>query len=220
MKRIFVIFLALVCSVVAKGQSYIETFDSNSLEWTECSFKSAAGTALIDNGVLTVTSKGEKEALSALLSVASGQYTQVGVATFFETHCYAPIDVKKPFKIKCMMTSKRLIGDRETGLVFNYKDGGNFYCIALTDEYVQLERYENNRPIGQIMQNIKWDRGDKKVDETLNEWMLESDGDIIIFSLDGVPVLKTRYMPLEYSGFGFYSIGDNKTVVDSVEFIQ
>ena len=50
--------------------------------------------------------------------------------------------------------------------------------------------------------------------------MLESDGDIIIFSLDGVPVLKTRYMPLEYSGFGFYSIGDNKTVVDSVEFIQ
>lgn len=50
--------------------------------------------------------------------------------------------------------------------------------------------------------------------------MLESDGDVITFSVDGVPMLHIRHMPLEYSGFGYYSIGDNTTIVDSVEFIQ
>ncbi len=220
MKKFIFTLIALACACLVNAQSYIETFDSNSLEWTECSFKSSTGTAIIDGGVMTITSKGTKEALSALASIAGGQNVSVGQTTFFETHCYAPIDVQRPFKIKTMMTSRRLTGDRETGIVFNYKDGGNFYCIALTDEYIQFERYENNLPIGQIMQSIKWNKGGKKAEETLNEWALESDGDIITFALDGVPMLKIRHMPLEYSGFGFYSIGDNKTVVDSVEFIQ
>lgn len=219
MKIIFTL-MALSCAYALNAQSYTETFDSNSLGWTECTFKKAAGTAVINEGVMKITSKGEKEALSALLTVASGQATQAGVATFFETHCYAPIDVLKPFKIKSMITSKRLTGDRETGLVFNYKDGGNFYCVAMTDEYVQFERWEDNRMVGQVSQNVKWDRGGKKTEQTSNEWMLESDGDVITFSVDGVPMLHIRHMPLEYSGFGYYSIGDNTTIVDSVEFIQ
>lgn len=206
-------------AITSKGQTYTETFDSNSLEWTECAFKTSTGTAIIDKGVMTITSKGAKEALSAILSVASGTNVQAGTSTFFETHCYAPIDIKKPFKIKTFATTNRLSGDREAGLVFNYKDGGNFYCIAFTEEYVQFERYVDGRTVGKIKQGIKWTR-DQKSKTTLNEWLLESDGDIISFSLDGIPILKVKYMPLDYSGFGFYSIGDNKVVVDSVEFFQ
>lgn len=189
MRRILSTIIALSCACALNAQSYTETFDSNSLGWTECTFKKAAGTAVINEGVMTIKSKGEKEALSALLTVSTGQLSQAGVTTFFETHCYAPIDVLKPFKIKSMITTKRLTGDRETGLIFNYKDGGNFYCIALTDEYVQFERWVNNSLAGQISQNVKWDRGGKKTEQTLNEWTLESDGGVITFSVDGIPML-------------------------------
>ncbi len=219
MRKVIFLIALLMCFATTKGQVFVETFDSNSLEWTECAFKTSTGTAIIDGGVMTITSKGVKEALSAILSATSGVATQVGQTTFFETHCYAPIDVKKPFKIKAMATTLKLVGDREAGMVFNYKDGGNFYCISFTDEYIQFERYVDNCLVGTICQGIKWTR-DAKAKSTLNEWLLESDGDTISFSLDGVPMLKVRYMPIEFTGFGFYSIGDNKTIIDKVEFYQ
>ena len=189
---------------------------SNSLEWTECAYKNGVGTAIIDKGVMTVSSKGEKKGLSALVSATSGVATRVGQNTFFETHCYAPIDVMKPFEIQAKVNIKQLADDRLAGLVFNYKDGGNFYCFSFNDEFVKFIRYENNEVVGDIMQGIQW-KGKRKTDML---WTLVNDGQTLSFKIDGATILNIRYMPLSYSGFGFYTFGNQDLIVDEVTFIQ
>ena len=47
-KIIFLGVIALGFSVNANSQTFKETFDANSLEWTECAFESSNGSAIID----------------------------------------------------------------------------------------------------------------------------------------------------------------------------
>ncbi|WP_462393753.1 hypothetical protein [Alistipes indistinctus] len=216
MKKILLMATMFVVTFSVNAQSYKETFDSNSLEWTECAYKNGVGTAIIDKGVMTVSSKGEKKGLSALVSATSGVATRVGQNTFFETHCYAPIDVMKPFEIQAKVNIKQLADDRLAGLVFNYKDGGNFYCFSFNDEFVKFIRYENNEVVGDIMQGIQW-KGKRKTDML---WTLVNDGQTLSFKIDGATILNIRYMPLSYSGFGFYTFGNQDLIVDEVTFIQ
>lgn len=207
-------FLAAFASVNA--QVYKESFDSNSLEWTECAYKNGVGTAIIDKGVMTIKSKGEKKGLSAVLSATSGTSVKAGENTFFETHCYAPIDIMKPFEIQAKVNIKQLADDRLVGLVLNYRDGGNFYAFSFNDKFVKFTRYEDNMVVGDIMQGIKWN-GKRRSDM---DWTLISDGEILTFKVDGVSIMSIRYMPLAYSGFGFYTFGNQELVVDEVEFKQ
>lgn len=216
MKKIILCVILFVVYVSVSAQGYKETFDSNSLDWTECAYKNGIGTAIIDKGVMTVKSLGEKKGLSAVLSLASGSSVKAGENTFFETHCYAPIDVMQPFEIKSKVNIKQLAADRLVGLVFNYRDGGNFYTFSFNNEFVKFIRYENNVVVGDVMQGIKWN-GTRRTDM---EWSLVSDGQTLIFKVDGVSILTIRYMPLQHSGFGFYTFGNQELVVDEVEFIQ
>ena len=211
MKKVILIFSTLLAMVsIVNAQSIKETFDANSLEWTECAYESNNGSAIIDKGVLTIKSKGVNKGLTALLG------TQVGSNTFFETHCYAPLDVMKPFKIRTHVNISKLSFDQMAGLIFNYKDYGTFYCFAFNEEQINFLRYENNILVGGINQGIKW-KDKKKVDQ---EWELESDGHILRFSVDGMEILNVRYMPLIYAGVGFYTFGKQTLVVDDIEFIQ
>lgn len=215
-KKIIIFAFFMLGALSVQAQTFKETFDANSLEWTECAYESNSGTAVIDGGKMTITSKGENKGLGAALTVLSGVQTKVGKNTFFETHCYAPLDVQKPFKIRTHVNIEKLASDRMAGLVFNYKDGGNFYCFAFNDEMVCFNRYVDNVIVGQIQQGVKW-ADKKKVDQ---EWELISDGQVLTFIVDGMQILKVRYMPLEYSGFGFYTFGKQELAVDDVEFIQ
>ncbi|WP_276762209.1 hypothetical protein [Alistipes sp.] len=70
--------------------------------------------------------------------------------------------------------------------------------------------------VGDIMQGIKWP-GKRRSDM---DWLLISDGQTLIFKIDGVSILTIRHMPLQYSGFGFYTFGNQELVVDEVEFRQ
>ena len=151
-----------------------------------------------------------------MLSATSGTSVKAGENTFFETHCYAPIDVMKPFEIQAKVNIKQLAEDRLVGLVFNYRDGGNFYAFSFNDDFIKFTRYEDNMVVGDIMQSIKW-TGKRRSDM---EWTLISDGQTLTFKIDGVSILTIRYMPLQYNGFGFYTVGNQELVVDEVEFRQ
>ncbi len=205
-----------VASVASYAQNFVETFDANSLGWTECAFESNKGSAVIDKGVMTIKSKGENKAAGAILSGLSGVATKVGENTFFETHCYAPIDVKKPFEVLANVTIDKLANDRVCGFVFNYKDGGNFYCFNFNNEMVNFTRYVDNRVVGNIVQGIKWPKN-KKLEQ---EWKLVCDGDVLSFYVDGMEILKVKYMPLDYSGIGFYTFGKQTLIVDDITFRQ
>ena len=208
--------MVVVISTISYAQSFVDTFDANSLGWTECAFESNKGSAVIDNGVLTIKSKGENKAAGAILTAMSGVATKVGENTFFETHCYAPIDVKKPFEVIANVKVDKLANDRVCGFVFNYKDGGNFYCFTFNDEMVNFTRYVDNRVVGNISQGIKWE-SKKKLEQV---WKLVCDGDVLSFYVDDMEILKVRYMPLDFSGIGFYTFGKQTLVVDEMTFTQ
>ena len=217
MKKRFLIVCSLCAvSALTYAQSFVDTFDANSLGWTECAVESRNGSSVIDKGVLTVKSKGENKAAGALLSGLTGVKTKVGEDTFFETHCYAPIDVKKPFEVVAQVKIDKLAKDRVCGLVFNYKDGGNFYCFTFNDEMVNFTRYADNTVVGNIVQGVKW-QDKSKVNQ---EWKLVSDGDVLSFFVDGMEIMKVKYMPLDYAGIGFYTFGKQTLVVDEMTFTQ
>lgn len=217
MKRIlFTVCLIATVTVCSFAQSFVDTFDANSLGWTECAYESSKGSAVIDKGVLTIKSKGENKAAGALLTAMSGVATKVGENTFFETHCYAPIDPKKPFEVIADVKIDKLANDRVCGFVFNYKDGGNFYCFNFNNEMVNFTRYVDNHVVGNISQGIKW----QKKSKLEQVWKLVCDGDVLSFFVDGMEILKVKYMPLDYSGIGFYTFGKQTLVVDQMTFTQ
>ena len=217
MKRTFLsLCLMVAMSTISFAQSFVDSFDANSLGWTECAFESNKGSAVIDKGVLTIKSKGENKAAGAILSAMSGVATKVGENTFFETHCYAPLDVKKPFEVIANVKVDKLANDRVCGFVFNYKDGGNFYCFNFNDEMVNFTRYVDNRVVGNISQGIKWPTKNKLE----QVWKLVCDGDVLSFYVDDMEILKVRYMPLDFSGIGFYTFGKQTLVVDEMTFTQ
>ena len=197
------------CALNLSAQSFTETFDSNSLEWTERAFKNEEGTAIIDKGVMTIQSYTK---VDVALLLAAGQVEKT--LTAFETHCYAPLDIKKPFTISSDVTVKK---GEQVGLMFNFKDFGNYYAFRMTEDYVQFVRYENNRCVGSITQGVRWKKKRNKLAQTC---LLKSDGITLEFIVNDEPIMKVRHMPLEYTGFGYYTIGQCELIVDQVTFTQ
>ena len=203
-----VLFLIAICfaSYVLNAQSYKETFDSNSLEWTECTFKKAAGTAIIDKGVMTLKSKEIKDL-----------YTGI-TRTFFETHCYAPLNMLRSFTVVANAKVKLLDEENAAGFVFNYRDNGNYYVFSFDESCVEFCRLVDGKVVGRIMQNVKWTKK-RKVNQ---QWKLVYDAHSqqIEFLVDDMLIMKVRHMPLEYTGFGFYTFGKQELTIDDIEFIQ
>ena len=211
MKREFMaMMLAFICSTSISAQSIKETFDSNSLNWNECASESNAGKSIIDKGVLTITSQGINKFWSSMVG------SQVGKNTEFTCFCYAPLNVQRPFTIETNVTIGKLDDDKFVGLLFNYKDDGNFYAFIFNDEDVKFLRKEDNKWVGSITQSVKWSKKRK----ASQNWRLESDGSILSFFVDDLPIMKVRYMSLDYAGFGYFTIGNQKLIVDDVEFKQ
>lgn len=50
--------MLVAVSTASFAQSFVDTFEANSLGWTECAFESDKGSAVIDKGVMTIKSKG------------------------------------------------------------------------------------------------------------------------------------------------------------------
>ncbi len=211
MKQLLIISAVfLLCVHSIKAQVFKEEFEGNSLGWTESAGESNNGTAVIDKGVMTVKSKGINKFATAMLGA------QIGENTMFETHCYAPLNVKKPFEVLANVKIDKLGTDKTCGFIFNYRDFGNFYAFTFNDEMVNFLRFVDNKMVGIISQGVKWPKN-KKINQ---EWKLVSDGATIMFYVDGMEILKVRYMPLDFTGIGFYTYGKQTLIVYDVTFTQ
>lgn len=209
-KTILAIAATFIYAASVSAQSIKETFDSNSLNWNECASESNSGTSIIDKGVLTLTSKGVNKFWSAMVGA------QMGENTYFTCFCYAPLNIQRSFKVSTNVTIGKLDADKLVGLIFNYKDDGNFYAFVFNDEEVRFLRYENMKLVGSVSQSVKWSKK-RKAEQN---WRLESDGSTLSFFVDDMAIMNIRYMPLEYTGFGYYTFGKQKLIVDDVEFFQ
>ena len=211
MKQFFIFCVAsLLCTATLNAQTFKEEFEGNSLGWTESAGESNNGTAVIDRGVMTIKSKGINKFASAMMG------TQVGENTMFETHCYAPLNIKKSFEIISNVKIDKLGTDKTCGFIFNYRDFGNFYAFTFNDEMVNFLRFVDNKMVGIISQGVKWPKN-KKINQ---EWKLVSDGSTLSFYVDGMEILKVKYMPLDYTGVGFYTFGKQTLIVDDITFTQ
>ena len=216
MKKFNLILGLVLVAASASAQSFVETFDANSLGWTESAGESNAGTAIIDKGVMTIKSKGDSKFMRFY---ANANGNAKGFAnTAFETHCYAPLDVRKPFEIVANVKMDNIDLDRQAGIIFNYRDFGNYYAFVFNKEAVSFLRFVDNHLVGSITQDIKWGKADKgKRNQT---WKLISDGDVLQFFVNDMEIMKVRYMPLDFAGIGFYTLGKQTLVIDDVTFNQ
>lgn len=204
---IFLAALAIACSANVSAQQYVENFDSNSLEWTECTFDNKENIkTVIAKGVLTVHSEKNTNFFSGATTLSTAIST-----------CYAPIDVKKPFKITTHLNYSD--DNYPCGVMFNLKDEGTYYAIVLKEDAKKIlfQRWENNQLVGGYTQGFPFPKLKKG---QFYELVLESNGNTISFTMQGIPVFKLRYMPLTYSGFGYLTYGDQEMIVDDVIFEQ
>ena len=174
----------------------IDDFTANLYAWNEGVIDKGIGEISIINGVLVIKSNHDEIAL--------------------KTHCYAPINVERDFRISARVMIDKLKDDKQVGLIFNYRDDGNFYCFAFNEYSVSFRRFENNVEVGSYHQGIKWKKK-KRVDQ---EWTLVKEADELAFSVDGQEIIRIRYMPLAYCGVGFYTIGKQGLAVDKIEYEQ
>ena len=210
MKKNFVIFaaLAMTCTANISAQQFVENFDSNSLEWTECTFDNPDNIkSVIANGVITLQSE-------VCTDIWTGKVSyEPAIST-----CYAPLDVKKPFKIITHFRYKN--DDTPCGILFNLKDEGTYYAIVIVEEdkKVYFQRWEDNELVGSFTQGFSYPKLKKG---QFYELILESVGETLALTMQDIPVFKLRYIPtLSYAGFGFLTRGNQEMTIDDVIFEQ
>lgn len=198
MKREIYLSLLLLAALAfgAKANVLVDDFTANIYGWNEGEIDGDIGAIAIIDGKLDIRSKHEDVAL--------------------KTHCYAPINVDRDFKITAHVIIDRLKNDKQVGLIFNYRDDGNFYCFSFNEYAVSFRRFENNVEVGSYHQGIKW----KKKSKLEQEWTLIKEADELAFSVDGQEIIRIRYMPLSYCGVGFYTISKQRLTVDRIEYVQ
>lgn len=77
-------------------------------------------------------------------------------------------------------------------------------------------RYENNEIVGTIEQGVKWQKSKK----AQQQWILKYESNELAFSVNGVEFIRVRYMPLLYTGVGFYTFGKQKLEVSEMTYEQ
>ncbi len=197
MKKYGILCLLLVALAIgARANVIVDDFSANVYAWNEGEIDGDIGAIAIINGQLDIKSKHDEMAL--------------------KTHCYAPINVEKDFRVTAHVYIDRLKNDKQVGLLFNYRDDGNFYCFSFNEYAVSFRRYENNVEVGSYHQGIKW----KKKKKLEQEWTLIKEADELAFLVDGQEIIRIRYMPLQYCGIGFYTISKQRLIVDNIEYEQ
>ena len=211
MKKAFLIITCLLCTTLTWAQRVVETFDGNSLNWSECVFDNEENIKyIVSDGYLTVHSERNTD-----FNWATGNST-VSLSTAIST-CYAPIDMEKPFKIKT-----HLVYDDEDypfAVLFNLKDDGTYYCLEFIEatKKVYFARYEDNKYVGGWTQGFPYPK--LKKGEQL-EIVITSDCQTLSCEVQGIPIFDLRYVSFQYQGFGFMTHGNQEIKVDDVEFIQ
>lgn len=192
MRKLLLAVAVLMLPFVANAQ-FKDTFDSNKLGWTEISSKN--GEALIVDGKMHLEGKD---------------------APFLETHCYAPLDFKKDFEIKCDAFVKKISDNGEFGIILNYIDDGNFALFSITEGKAAYGRYKDRIRVGGFMQDVKL-KSQKKADLNLQ---IKSSYQKLEFFINNMKALEVRYLPLESTGVGFYIRGQQTIDFDNLEIIQ
>lgn len=208
MKKIILTVGFVLCVSLANAQVK-DTFDSNNLGWNEIVQKD--GEAIITEGVMRLEGK---RAINDLWTLDGGRH-------MVNSYCYAPLDVRKNFSIKCTAVAKKITDKGAFGIIFDQLDEYNQSVIYITkwDNKSLLVRYYrkvNGEYVGYKANLIKI----KEKKNAEFEFELKSTFDRFEFFVNGDKAIEMRNYPITYSGFGFELHGQLLIDFDNVEFVQ
>lgn len=204
MKKLLVALFALG-TLTANAQTFKDTFDSNSMGWTEISGKD--GEAVIKEGVMHL--EGKK---SGGLSLLGG----VKDASEIMTHCFTNIDVQKNFEIKCKANVKKINENNMVGIVLDYWDDRNLMLFAIDDKQAYFLQYRDGDLVGVAKNLLKV----TKKKDTRFDFSIKSTYKKLEFFVNGMLALELRYRDLISNGVGFYTYGAQVADFDDLELIQ
>ncbi len=116
--NVIILLLMATLAMMANANVIVDDFSANIYGWNEGEIDGDIGSIAIINGQLDIKSKHEEVAL--------------------KTHCYAPINVEKDFKVTAHVLIDKLKDEKQVGFIFNYRDDGNFYCFSFNEYAVSF----------------------------------------------------------------------------------
>ncbi|MGM9803215.1 MAG: hypothetical protein ACI308_03465 [Muribaculaceae bacterium] len=124
MKRLSLCLLCAIAISFASHSQQIDTFDSNSWNWTEIS--QPKGKVYIVDGVMRIESNMDKD---------------ISITEFVEnysTHCYLPLDSQKGFQIKCNALVDKISDGKQFGIILDYSDDMNCVLFMIEDDFAHI----------------------------------------------------------------------------------
>lgn len=192
MKKALLTITLSVIALTSNAQIFNETFDDNTMGWTE--EVSSKGEALVKDGVLHLVSKG----------------------TEMMSSCYTNLDVKKNFEIKCNVNVKKIDAGNPIGIIFNYLDDYNYCLFGIDEEMAYYKEYRDSKLVGYRRNSLKL-QGKRKVE--LN-FAIKSTYNRVQFEVNNMTAIELRFKPLISNGVGFYIVGNQTADFDNLEIIQ
>lgn len=200
MKRILFIAIFAFAVLSVNAQSFKDTFDSNTLGWTEVS--GADGDAIIKDGVMHLQGKHNE-----------GYFSNASVIM---TNTYTSFDPQKNFEIKCKAIVKKINEKNPVGIIINYLDNYNYMLFAVDEKNAYFFEYSDNRLVSYRVNAMRL-RG-KRNEELAFE--IKSTYNKIEFIVNNITAIELRYRELISNGIGFAIYGAQTADFDDLEIIQ
>ncbi len=201
MKKILILALLTTCIFSAKAQIFTDTFDSNTMGWTEMS--SPNGEALIKEGVMHLKSK----------------YSLLGALTpnsQVMTNCYLPVDMQKNFELTCDVSVKKIDGFNQIGIIFDCFDEYNYKVFAISNLAGAYSVFKEGALVSKKQNNLKI----KDNKDTTLKLKIKSTYNKLEFFVNDMLVIEQRYVELISSGFGFCVFGAQEADFDNLTINQ
>lgn len=193
MKKVFFILgLAAVSALSLDAQSFKETFDTNSMGWTEES--GSRGEAVVKDGVMHIASKGGS----------------------IITQCYGGFDFQKNFEIRCTADVKKIDDDNWIGILIDYMDDYNFMMFGIDENYAYFRQMRDGAWVGQVKRPLKV----KEKKGAKFNLAIRSTYNRIEFLVNDMLAVDLRYRTLISNGIGLYAGGETEVNFDDFEIIQ
>lgn len=200
MKQVLFIALFALVALSANAQSFKDTFDSNTLGWTERS--GSDGDAVIKDGVMHLQGKKNEGIFSNASNIVTTAYTS--------------FDPQKNFEIKCKATVKKINEKNPVGIIINYLDDYNYMLFAVDEKSAYFFEYSENRLVSFRVNdmNIKGKRNEELT------FQIRSTYNKVEFIVNNITAIELRYREIISNGIGFAVSGAQTADFDDLEIIQ
>lgn len=200
MKQVLFIALFALVALSANAQSFKDTFDSNTLGWTERS--GSDGEAVIKDGVMHLQGKKDGGIFSNTSNIKSTAYTS--------------FDPQKNFEIKCKAIVKKINEKNPVGIIINYLDDYNYMSFAVDEKSAYFFEFSEGQIVSYRVNDMSL-KGKRNEELT---FQIRNTYNKVEFIVNNITAIELRYREIISNGIGFTVVGAQTADFDDLEIIQ